>query len=504
MFAKAMSAVSYTWNGALSNSIPDTSKQNDGRISLFFKGIRGISENKINEYMEKSSTENLIDTIILAFYTRDPRGGKGERTLGRHLLTWMFKNHPESFSKVYRQIPEYGRWDDLLLFFPGTMTDLSTQQQEIQKNIVSMFSQQLYKDKKLMEHGKPISLCAKWAPTEGDSDDKKFKVVKTLSSDMGLSAKNYRKEYTTPLRSYLNIVETLMCSGRWSDIELGKVPSSAMKILKKAFEKHIPDEFLVWKSGLESGTTKVNAKVLHPHEIVREVRTKRYADEVAIAQWKILEEEVIKLGTLKDSICVVDTSSSMHTPNYLPFDIACAMGLIISSAVQGEFHNNVITFNDIPQFCLIKDGHIGERFEQIRSIPWGGSTNLEKTFKIILVKGKKAGLTDSQMPKRVFIISDMQFNSINGYVSPMTNFEAINQMYLDEGYTMPQIVFWNVNGSSNDFPVTIEDNGTVMVSGASPSILKAIINSASFDTLSIIRETLDSERYQPIKKLLLE
>ena len=46
MFAKAMSAV-YTWNGAISNSTPDNSGSVEGRLSLFFKSIRGISDDTL-------------------------------------------------------------------------------------------------------------------------------------------------------------------------------------------------------------------------------------------------------------------------------------------------------------------------------------------------------------------------------------------------------------------------------------------------------------------------
>ena len=84
-------------------------------------------------------------------------------------------------------------------------------------------------------------------------------------------------------------------------------------------------------------------------EIIKEIRAKGYADEVCIAQWEVLEKEVQKLGTFENSVVVVDTSSSMHSPDYLPFDNACALGLIISNAVSGDFHNNVITFNDDPE-----------------------------------------------------------------------------------------------------------------------------------------------------------
>jgi len=482
-FEKAMTMAT-TWNGAVSLSSPDPSGEIDGRISLFFKTSRGISDDKLYEYMKKACSEDLIDAFILSFQTRDPRGGKGERTIGRKMLQWLLENYPEKFEKVYKLIPEYGRWDDFFTMFSN-------------KDILQFFANQLRQDKENMLKGSTISICAKWAPSEGDSDDKKYKLVDSLCNELKITKRQYRKEYLAPLRAYLKIVETFMTSNRWDEIEYSKVPSCAMRILKKAFEKHSPELFNEWKNSLIKGEVKVNAKVLHPHELVKDVRTKGHSD-ITEAQWKVLEEEVEKLGVLEDCVVVVDTSGSMESPNYLPLDISVAMGILISKFVKGPFQHNVITFNTTPQFIKIKDGTFFERFQQIRNIPWGGSTDLQSTFLLILNKAKEYKLKDEDLPKRLFIISDMQFNTINGYNS-FTNFQAIDNMYRESGYTRPKIVFWNVNGQSTDFPVSVNDDGTCLVSGASPVILESIIRSKNFNSYDVLRCALDSNRYMQIK-----
>ena len=77
MFAAAMMKNLYTttWNNAHSLSTPDPNRGTDGRLSLFFKAMRGINENFLYQYLEKSSCEDLIDTFVLVFQTRDCRGG---------------------------------------------------------------------------------------------------------------------------------------------------------------------------------------------------------------------------------------------------------------------------------------------------------------------------------------------------------------------------------------------------------------------------------------------
>jgi hypothetical protein len=301
-----------------------------------------------------------------------------------------------------------------------------------------------------------------------------------------------------------------MCNKEWSEIDFNKVPSCAMLRLKKAFEQNTPDTFLDWKVKLDKGEAKVNAKQLFPHEII--VKLKHGTDTVLEAQWKVLEEEAKKLGTLSDTLCVVDTSGSMTTwgfhdketkkPNFTPHDVATALGLLISNTVQGMFHNHVITFHTYPAFKVLEKGTLYQRFQQIRSIPWGGSTNIQATFELILNKAKNAKLSQEDMPKRIIIISDMQFNIAEGYSNNKTNFERIDEKYQESGYTRPILVFWNVNGNTNDFPVTVDKNNTVMVSGYSTSIIKAILNEKSFTSYNIMRAALDDERYAPVKQQL--
>ena len=56
-------------------------------------------------------------------------------------------------------------------------------------------------------------------------------------------------------------------------------------------------------------------------------------------------------------------------------------------------------------------GTLYQRFQEIRSIPWGGSTNIQATFELILRKAKHANLSQEDMPKRIIIISDMHSTS---------------------------------------------------------------------------------------------
>jgi hypothetical protein len=505
-FSNAMNRSVYTENNALSLASPDPSGKVSGRLSLFFKAVRGLDEKELHKYLTEACTENLVDTCVLTFHLRDCRGGKGERSLGRTAFVWLMQNWYPEMIKLVPHIPNYGRWDDLFVLWPNvcdSTNDLLP--------VVRCMASQLSEDLSNMLNGKPISLCAKWAPTEGGSIDKKYNVVDALCKVLGVNKMQYRKEYIVPLRSYLKIVEKYMCEKRWDEIDFGKVPSCAMKRLKKAFEKHSKETFAEWKSKLSTGETKVNAKVLQPHELCCEVRKTGKADEVCEAQWKVILEQVKENCKLKDMLVVVDTSSSMDNwsdrtrkkdlSGFAPIDVSCALGLIVSSAVQGPFHNHVITFNEVPTFKIIPDGTLAQRWTNIKNIPWGGNTNFQAIFDMILAKGKSYGLKQEDMPKNVLVISDMQFDEANGR-NTKTNFEMVEKKYLSSGYKRPNIIFWNVAAGHSDFPVSVGDNGTALISGFSPSILKSFLTGIEYNPESIMRATIDDERYDLIRKTL--
>lgn len=522
LFAKAMVSSVETENGAKSLCSPDFSGGTSGRMNLFFKSVRGLDLPQLYKYMLDSNQENELDTFILAMNIRDCRGGKGERDIGRASFVWLFLNYPDKFMNVLPHISEYGRFDDILYLFPNVLNLSSIQNVsekynlpidenkfdkcvKYQKDIVHFYGDVLISDKKLMNDGKPCSLAAKWFATEKDSLDKKSAVFETLCTEMKWTKRKLRKEYITPLRSYINIVEKYMCTGKWKEIDYNKVPSCAMKNLKNAFLNHDEIRFNDWKNKLSIGDTtvaKVNSKQLYPYELIREVRKNNSCCAVTEAQWKVLQDKVFSNGCLNDSLIVVDTSASMNEPNYLPLDVAVSLGIIISSASSGPFKNTVLTFNSTPELVVIKDGSLYDRWLQITEISWGGNTNLQATFELILDRGKKAGLTDADMPKKLWIISDMQFDACSGYGSGMTNFENIDYMYALSNYTRPQLVFWNVASNTLDFPVSVNDDGTVLISGYSTDIMKTILDGGKFDPYSIMRRTIDDSRYDLIRNAL--
>ena len=513
-FSTAMEqeSVTRTWNGAVSKSTPDETGVYAGRLKLFFKAVRGINTKTLWKFLDESARESIVDTVVLCFYIRDCRGGKAERDLGRECFRWLLARYPVLFSHVMEYIPEYGRWDDILYLFPKVFdisslnikkskSDLATKYQE---ELPRLVGNQLLEDLMKMNGGENVSVCAKWTLTEGDSLDKKYGVLEVLLKSMGWTPRKYRKDIVSPLRSYTQIVEKLMCTNKWENINFSRVPSCAMRKLKKSFEKHQPTRFKKWKSDLEEGKVEVKAKQLQPHELVYDVRNGKY-DSVTEAQWKVLEEKVKSCGSLEKTLPIVDVSGSMtmiydkKKSGVAPIDVAIGLGLITASCGKGPWKNMVISFHEIPTLIVLRKSGLLARYREISGIPWGGSTDIMKVFSMILDVARKHGLSQDDLPDTVMIFSDMQFNQAGGN---NTNYEKIDKMYHDSDYERPNIVFWNVNGASDDYPISTDENGTALISGFSPEIMRNLLDGDTLSPTNVFNSAVTDERYRVVRDVI--
>ena len=78
----------------------------------------------------------------------------------------------------------------------------------------------------------------------------------------------------------------------------------------------------------------------------------------------------------------------------------------------------------------------------------------------------------------VFVFSDMQFDeardSSQGSVWDTTH-DGAARAFADAGYTLPEIVYWNLAAGPGTHPVTADRAGVALVSGFSPAMLKVFM-----------------------------
>lgn len=477
----------FTENGAVSN-------KSTGSNLLNFFAIAGSARNKTEQEIinmfEKAYADDPAAATTLLFYFRDVRGGQGERRLFRVLMNHLAKTRVSVAKELLFLIPEYGRWDDLYLFV-GTLLETEAfrlMKKQWDQDIVSEYP----------------SLLAKWLKGTRPSSKEAHKLMYLTAEHFGLSLIAYQKTLSKT-RKKLNIVESKMASGQWSEIDYSKIPSLAMKQYFRAFLKRDTARFVEYLEALtvEESGVKVNASTLVPHDIVAKIlRTHRVEQEVRKlyeAQWKALPK-----FPLDNSISVVDVSGSMSmnkiNKNLSSMDIAVSLGIYTAENLEGPFKDSFITFSSKPELEVLRGRDLVEKVYNMTGADWGMNTNFVSVFKLILDTAKRYDLPDSEIPKRILVISDMQFDQADRY---NTNFEVVKKMFEDAGYTFPQLIFWNVAASIRlgEFPIKQSDRA-LLLSGFNPVVLKYIYKNEMAAPIDLVYEVVNAERYADVVKIL--
>jgi len=456
--------VTLTENGMVTN--PTTLNK---CVDLFFSigAMRGKSKDTVVSLFNEAYKENPLIASKLLFWSRDVRSGAGERQIFRDIVTHLTTTTPQTVRKNIGLIPEFGRWDDVLVLVGTELED-------------DMFI--LIKDS--LTNGD--ALCAKWMPRKGD-------VANRLRKLFRFTPKEYRKM----LVNLTNVVESKMCAKDWESIDYSKLPSLASSRYQKSFVKNDTERYDEYKKALIDGTAKVNAGAVYPYDILKSMNQGGDA-VVSEKQWESLP------NWMEDSneriLPVVDVSGSMNCPaggndNLSCMDVAISLGMYISERNEGNFKDAFITFSNNPQLQYLTGG-LRERLNKLRRADWGMSTDLEAVFNLILNQAKTYNIPQDKMPTKIMILSDMQFNQ-----ATRNNLGAqsmVESMYEAAGYKKPDIIYWNLNSRGSNFPVEFDKDGTALVSGFSPSILKPLLGGKNMTPESIMMDTVNDERYSLI------
>ena len=451
-----------TENGMVTNS----STLNEC-VNLFFTigAMRGQDKERLLSTFSKAFNENPLTALKILFWVRDVRGGAGERQIFRDILKYLVENHPNVVKQNIQAIPHFGRWDDLSVLF-GT---------KLEADATKMFVDGL-----IVENG----LCAKWIPRKGVIFNAIRKALKT-------TPKNLRNL----LVGISNTVEQKMCANQWTNIEYSKTPSLAMGRYTKAFEKHDITGFTEYLEKLKKGETKVNAGAVYPYNVVQTMNQGSW--ELANEQWKSLPN--FMEGTTERILPVVDVSGSMGSivsGSITCLDVAISLGLYISERNEGVFKDSFITFSEKPELQVLS-GTLKERYEQMSQANWSMNTNLNLVFNLILNQALKHKVLPEDMPSKILIMSDMEFDQATRQSD--SAIQMIRRQYEESGYTLPEIIFWNIQSRGKNFPVRHDESGTALISGLSPSIVKSVLGGKEMTPVSIMNETINSERYSIIE-----
>lgn len=457
----------FTANGAVTHSTSLSAC-----LDYFFVAgaTRNMHPSDIVDVFIKAYYENPTVACAILFWARDIRGGSGERNGFRIIMSYLAnsRKHSTLFSKLLSLVPEYGYWKDVFLIAtPNNKVVLEFVVNALESDWLAFTKKEI-----------GSSLLAKYFPRKG-------KWFSNTHYALSVSPKGLRKI----LVALTNVVESKMCANKWGEVNYESVPSIAMKNYSNAFGRRDVDRYKQYIDDVNAGNANINAGVLYPHDVIKRMETIGDLD-VVVAMWNGLKNYMD--GCKERILPVCDASASMLCNNGLPMYVSIALGLYISERNEGIFKNAFMTFSETPTLQYVA-GNIVERVRQIKSSDWGMSTNLQATFDLILNKAKESKVPADEMPTKLLIISDMEFDEA---ISGDTNINEIIKKYKESGYSMPEIIFWNVAGRAGNVPAQKNQENVGLVSGFSPSILTSILQGKVKSPFELMLDTVMVDRYK--------
>lgn len=459
---------------------------------------KGMPEYYIIRYFSKAFAEDRALAMRILFYVRDIRGGQGMRRVFRVCFKWLADNYPEYVKENLGAIMEYGRADDYLCL-EGTC---------VWAFVISQFYRILRNDFKCMKEGKPISLLGKWLPSENASSKETRRLAKKVREGFDLSSKQYR-QLLSRLRAYSNVTETYMSAREWDEIDYEKVPARASLNYSDAFYRHDEKRYIDFVEGLAKGQSKINAKSLFPVDITKKACEKKYKcsakDRIVLnSMWEALPNYLE--GIDETALCMVDTSGSMWGT---PYNVAVSLGIYCADKCRGPFHNHFLTFSERPALCEIMGRDIVEKVANLPCIN-AGNTDLEAAFDLILRTAVDNNVKPEDLPSKLYIISDMQFDEAReGYeylwapsrrTPPKPFMQTMKEKFTAAGYTLPSIVYWNVRAGEGMYQETFEGESCAIVGGYSPSLFEAIIKGTTYT-----KETIEEDGVaRTVEKIIID
>lgn len=491
------------------NAVTYTSTLNRN-LDLFAQGgaIRNRLEDARSLFRMAYSEDKETALRILA-YLRDVRDGLGERSAFRKMMHELIEQDEEVASRFMYAIPELGRWDDLVDAYYYAKTN---DKKFASSSAIYIISKTLSEDIDKAKNKEEITLLAKWLPSPSVTNKERKKQSYMIAHDLGLKVSKYRKLLSS-LRKYIGIVETNLTEKNYDEIDFEKLPSRALYKYRQSFQRNMREEYSEFINKVNSGEVKMNASNVLPYEIVRDylsgsgylLDVGNY-NSVLEATWKSLDDVI---GDVEESaIVVADTSSSMIGN---PWYVAESLAIYASEKLNGPFKNHFITFSSEPKLIeLPEDGTLKSKMDEYHRHSIVSNTNIQATFDLILNTAVKNNTPQHEMPDKIIIVSDMEFDeattSFNIFMRsqeiPETNFEVAKQKFQDEGYELPKLVFWNVDSRNDNLPVRHNEDGVALVSGLTPNIFKSVLKDDLNNPEEVMMNTINVEKYDFVKEVI--
>ena len=456
----------------------------NANLDLFSTGgsARDLDVNSIKRLISKALLEDKKTALKCILYLSDIREGQGERRFFNIAVDFLYTDYPEILEEFIPLIPEYGRWDYLYWIIEKNNFSKPA------KKALQLISKEWHKH---VETGN--SLMFKWLKSPRTSSKRSRELASITRKYLGLSYEEYASALSNA-RKKLDIVEKKMSNKEWTKINYPHVPSKASIIYKDAFLRHDQEGYTKYLEDVKNGVRKINTSVLTPVDILQKYGFNgsslynEYNETLELA-WDNLPNY---LADTKESILpMVDVSGSMWG---FPITVAVALGIYFSQRCNSEYKDKFLTFSSYPRLETLQGDTLKSIVNNMNSAHWGMDINVMLAFETILKVAIKHNLKQEDLPSKLLILSDMQFNECT-QEADKTSQKLAKKKFKEAGYKIPELIFWNLNASYGNTPVKYNESGTCLISGYSPVILKFLVDGKLETPLETMNKVLNSERY---------
>lgn len=429
--------------------------------------------------------------IIGGDKTEKVQRGQGARDESFKRLLWIAKYHPDEFYRNLWILPIVGSWKDLWTLFSFDGADKYLDTDKFFQLMAEGISDPNHKDlvKKYMPRIRSDKKCTTpWAKSTNA-------MAKMFAKAAGWTYKDYRNFKST---GKAHQFQTIICKGLYKDINWNTIPGKALLSLVsgKFLDAHgLTDTYMEWLKkqpvakfngyAYELGRKLLNCNY-NPSRVTKVTIDKQFDGLIATASQNG--------GAIQGNVlCALDTSGSMNAyidkeRTITAFDVCVSLGIYFSELNKGAFHNTVAMFDNTSRLMNLS-GTFTDKYTQIRraATAWGSTSYMSLITLICNTRKYHPEIPLDDYCKTILVVSDMQFNPSGSWNHrankdyELSNYEAamekLREVFPEDFVKDFKIIWWYCsNNRTTDFPSTMENAGTYMLSGFDGAIASFLLS----------------------------
>lgn len=439
--------------------------------------------------------------------TEKVQKGQGARDEAFKRLIWVAENHPDIFYRNSWLIPLVGSWKDIWTI----LTMAKMEGAKVSDNILFTLLGEGLKSESQRD------LVLKYLPrikTKSGIKTERTRILthfaKRFADFLGLTPRQYNKMKSSGKG---HVFQQLITKKEFDKLNWSHIPGIALGRLTetKFFQNQgLEENFFDWLS--KQNTVKFNG---YPYDLLTKLTKKAKHDyfgygggaysllsggiesvspilrKTVDLQFDNLIATIERDGKFKENtLCALDTSGSMSSgpnPRIAPLDICVSLGVYFSTLNQGNFHKKVMMFDSHSEFKQL-EGSFSEMVGQLPRNAMGSTNFMSIIESLAQFRENNPTIPLEEYPTTILVVSDMQFDphrrrwgsrglvqeENKDYYTKMKDFlyEKFPKEYVDS----IKFIWWNVNGSHDNMPATLDNGGCYFMSGFDGAIVSLLMN----------------------------